>query len=172
MSFSSHVFLIRHYCRALQAPSHQRPLVAGTSDEPLEHCVQIGFFFSTDAIAADLAARHGTKVKSLDQLVDSQVIRQVRLVAENQERNTFKSRLLKEQLQLFTSNWQSLPVCRIYNESTNVASASLPLRAVKTLTRSRSRLGNIAPTSIETLAALPSPSCGVTSARGGLRMKG
>jgi hypothetical protein len=62
---------------------------AGSGNQPLEHGVEVGLLFCTDAVAAHFSVRHGLEVERLDELVDGKLVGQVRFVAQDEKRNAF-----------------------------------------------------------------------------------
>ena len=65
--------------------------------------------------------RHLFKVERIDELIDRELSLQIRLVAEDEKRDAFQSRLLQQQLQLLSRDWQSVPVSRVDDEAGRVS---------------------------------------------------
>jgi hypothetical protein len=80
------------------------------SDEPRQHDVEVGLLLGADAVAAHLAPRHRRQVQLLDQLVDREVLGQVRLVAQHQERDAVERRAAEQVVQLLARDGQRVLV--------------------------------------------------------------
>lgn len=136
----------------------------GAMDEPFHDGLQVGLLLGADAVAADLAMADGLEVEGFDQLVDRQLVRQVRLVAQHQQRDPVEFRFLQQRVQLVARDGQRLLVGRIHDESDSISvNQSTGTRISQAIlnrqrTRWRSRLDNIAPTWCETAAGHPDPS--------------
>lgn len=101
----------RHWVkRTSRASSFAWPL-----DQPLQHGIEIGLFLGADTVAANFAVGYCLKVECLDQFVNRELFRQVRLIAENKQRNSIKNRFFEQGVELFASYWKSLLVCGINN---------------------------------------------------------
>jgi len=61
--------------------------------------------------------RHLFKVERIDELIDRELSLQIGLVAEDEKGDAFQSRLLQQQLQLLSRDWQSVPVSRVDDEA-------------------------------------------------------
>lgn len=57
---------------------------ARPSNQPLQYRVQVGLLLGTDTIATHLTVCHGFEIQSLNQLINREMIRKIRLVAQNQ----------------------------------------------------------------------------------------
>ena len=76
-------------------------LMRGSRDEPLQNSIEVGFFFSTDAIAGYLTMGHTLQVQRFDQLVHREVAAKIGLVTQDQEWDPLHGWLLKEDVELF-----------------------------------------------------------------------
>lgn len=88
----------------------------GSSDEPLHDGVEVGLLLGADAVAADLAVRDGFKVQGLNQLVDRELLGQVGLVPQDQQRDPFEFGFLQEGVELVTGDRKGINVRRVNDE--------------------------------------------------------
>lgn len=85
-------------------------------NQPLEHGVEIGLLLCADAVAADFAVRNGSEVERLNQVVDRELVREIGLVSQDQERDALEGWLLEEKSQLLAGDGKGVSICRIYDE--------------------------------------------------------
>ncbi len=79
----------------------------------MKNGVEVGFFFRTDAVTADLSMRDGVQLQGFDDLVGTCMVWQVGLVTQDQERDTFHGRLLQEGMELFLRHWHGYLIGRV-----------------------------------------------------------
>jgi hypothetical protein len=112
-------------------------------DQPRQHDVQVGLLLGADAVAAHLAPRHRRQVQLLNQLVDGEVVRQVRLVAQHQQRDAVERGPAQQVVQLLARDGQRVLVGAVDDVSAVVRKDATRR---KCLTPSRLLLYNTAPT--------------------------
>lgn len=76
----------------------------------MEDGIEVGLLFRTDAIAAHFAMGDGVQIEGFDDLVRTRVVRQIGLVAQDQERDTFHRRFSQQQMKLFFGHPESVLV--------------------------------------------------------------
>lgn len=104
--------------------------------------------------------RYIFQLKSIDKLVDGQVVRQIGLVTENQNGYALHGRLVQQVVKFFSGNVQTTSVGRVNDiPERSVISSVHPLGIDTKLTRSPSRRGSNAPTYCGTWAGHQYPSC-------------
>lgn len=81
-----------------------RPSLVLSGYEPLQHRIQVGLLLGADTIAAGFATLEGFEVHFVDKFVDGKLPRKIRLVAENEQRDTLQSWLFQQSMELLGGN--------------------------------------------------------------------
>jgi len=92
----------------------RRCSVVGLSDEPVQHGIQIRLLLCADAITAHLPIFDVFQMQLLDELVHGQMIRQVALVPQDQQRYPVQRRFRKQIVQLLSRNGDCVSIDRVY----------------------------------------------------------
>jgi hypothetical protein len=108
-----------------------------SGNEPVQDGVEVGFFFGTDTIAAYFAMGDGFQIHCLDDLIDGQLVGKIRLVSEDQKRDTVQRGLFHEVMKLFCRYWECRAVCCVHDIAACVlVSMTGGGRLIKTRTQS------------------------------------
>ena len=75
----------------------------------MNNSIQVGFFLGADAIAAGFTSFEGLEVHLVDELVDRELVREIRLVPEHQEWNPTESGFLQQGMQLLSRRLPEMP---------------------------------------------------------------
>lgn len=124
----------------------------------MQYRVEVRLFLCTNAVAAHFTPRYGFEVHLIDQLVDGELVGQVRFVSKDQEWDPVEGGLVCQLVQFFSCHGQGRPVCSVH-DITIRGQRSRSRDSTFVLTRSHLHPCNIAPTSAETAAVPQGPSC-------------
>jgi hypothetical protein len=109
-----------------QAPK-SRSLLASTSDEPLQHSVQVCLLFRAYAIAAYFTMGDALQIQSVNQLVNGHLLLEIRFVAEDQQGDTFQDGLFEQQMELILCDGQGICVGRVDDKDDGVHTSAVSL---------------------------------------------
>lgn len=62
----------------------------GSSNQPLQDSIKIGFIFGTDSVAADLPVGDTLEIEALDQIVDRVLVWEVGFITQDQKGYAFQ----------------------------------------------------------------------------------
>ncbi len=106
------------------APS---PSPVGKLHQPLQDGLKVRLLLGRDAVARDLAVGDVLELHDVDELVDRQLVGQVRLVAEHEQGDAVEGRLGHERVQLLAGHGQQVQVGNIDDKHDGVHVAAVPL---------------------------------------------
>lgn len=100
---------------------------AGMSElyQPLEDRLEVGLFLGRDAIAGNFSVADALQVHGVDQLIHCQLIREIRLVAQDEQRDALQSWATHQGMKLLARLGQELYIGDVNNEDDRIDSTTI-----------------------------------------------
>lgn len=104
-------------------------LSAGMSElhQPLEDRLEIGLFLGRDAIAGYFSVADALQVHGVDQLIHGQLIREIRLITQDEQRDALQGWANHQGVQLFAGLGQELYVGDVHDKDDRIDAAAISL---------------------------------------------
>ena len=97
----------------------------------MQYSIQVGLLLGADPVAAHFSMRDGFEIHGLDQLIHRQLIWQIRLVAQDQQRDPLQRRLAHQFMQFLGGGGEGRSIRRIDDKSIVLGEGSVSCRGMR-----------------------------------------